>query len=141
MPFGLDEQTLDELVSFLADYSNDPLAFVQAVFPWGQGELENRSGPEPWQADILTRIGDGLSPSDAVLEAIASGHGVGKSALVSWIILWSVSTAADTRVVVTANTETQLKTKTWAELAKWYRLFIGRDLFKLEATSLFSVDG
>jgi hypothetical protein len=141
MPLDLDEQTLDELVSFLANYSNDPLAFVQAVFPWGQGELENRTGPEPWQADILTRIGVGLSPSDAVLEAIASGHGVGKSALVSWIILWSVSTAADTRVVVTANTETQLKTKTWAELAKWYRLFIGRDLFKLEATSLFSVDG
>jgi len=75
-----------------------------------------------------------------VLEAVASGHGVGKSALVSWIILWSMSTATDTRGVVTANTETQLKTKTWAELAKWYRLFIGRPLFKLEATSLASVD-
>jgi hypothetical protein len=74
------------------------------------------------------------------LEAIASGHGVGKSALVSWIILWAVSTFVDARGVVTANTEVQLKTKTWAELAKWHRLFIFRDLFKLEATSLSAVE-
>lgn len=136
----LDEITLDQLVDWLADHSADPLQFVLDAFPWGQGELLNRAGPEPWQATILGRIRDGLSLHDAVLEAIASGHGVGKSALVSWIILWALSTKRDTRGVVTANTETQLKTKTWAELAKWYRLFIARDLFKLEATSIFSID-
>jgi hypothetical protein len=136
----LDEATLDELVDWLALKSGDPLSFVREAFPWGQGELSNRTGPEPWQEGILGRIRDGLSPDHAVLEAIASGHGVGKSALVSWVILWALSTKRDTRGVVTANTETQLKTKTWAELAKWHRLFIGRDLFKLEATSIFSID-
>jgi hypothetical protein len=30
-----------------------------------------------------------------------------------------------------------LKTKTWAELSKWYQLFIARDLFTLTATALF----
>jgi hypothetical protein len=60
--------------------------------------------------------------------------------LVAWIILWAISTETDTRGVVTANTETQLKTKTWAELAKWFRLFIGNPLFRLEATSIFSRD-
>lgn len=110
------------------------------MFPWGRGELAGRSGPEPWQEGVLGRIRDGLSPNHAILEAIASGHGVGKSALVSWIILWAVSTKVDTRGVVTANTETQLKTKTWAELAKWHRLWIFRDLFKLEATSLFAIE-
>lgn len=60
------------------------------------------------------------------------------SALVSWIMLWAISTHEDTRGVVTANTEGQLRSKTWAELAKWYRLFIGKDMFKLTATSLFS---
>ena len=136
----LDEHDLDALVDFLAEFAHDPLGFVKAVFPWGEGELARRGGPEPWQAALLFRIGSGLSPSEAVLEAVASGHGVGKSALVSWIILWGMSTSTDTRGVVTANTEVQLKTKTWAELAKWYRLFIGRELFKLEATSIFSVD-
>lgn len=136
----LDPKTLDDLITFLGGFHSRPLDFVLSVFPWGQGELYGRDGPEPWQAEILRRVGEGLSPTHAVLEAIASGHGVGKSALVSWIILWALSTAADTRGVVTANTETQLKTKTWAELAKWYRLFIGKDLFKLEATSIFSED-
>lgn len=133
-------EELDDLIEALAAFSADPLGFVQFAFPWNEGELSGRSGPEPWQADLLRRIGEGLSPHEAVLEAVASGHGVGKSTLVSWIILWALSTATDTRGVVTANTETQLKTKTWAELAKWYRLFIGRPLFKLEATSIFSVD-
>jgi len=60
------------------------------------------------------------------------------SSLVAWIIIWAISTCRDTRGVVTANTETQLKTKTWPELAKWFRLFIGRNLFRLEASGIFS---
>jgi hypothetical protein len=42
--------------------------------------------------------------------------------------------------VVTANTEVQLKTKTWAELGKWYNLFIAKDHFQLTATALLSRD-
>jgi len=129
-----------ELLASMADYDHDPLEFVKDVFPWNVGLLANSNGPEPWQQEVLERIRDGLSPNDAILHAVASGHGVCKSSLVAWIILWAISTEVDTRGVVTANTETQLKTKTWPELAKWYRMFAGRSLFKLEATSLFSTD-
>lgn len=59
------------------------------------------------------------------------------SAEVSWLILWAISTHADTRGVVTANTDTQLRTKTWAELGKWYQLFIARQLFTLTATAIY----
>jgi hypothetical protein len=59
---------------------------------------------------------------------------------VAWIILWALSTKKDTVGVVTANTETQLKTKTWAGLAKWHRLFIASHWFTLTATSIYSVD-
>jgi hypothetical protein len=45
--------------------------------------------------------------------AVASGHGIGKSALVAWIILWAMSTLHDSRGMVSANTEGQLRTKTW----------------------------
>jgi hypothetical protein len=128
------------LISELAIYDNDPLGFVQWAFPWGEGELWDKAGPEPWQSALLARVGANLSIATAIQEAVASGHGVGKSTLVAWLVLWAMSTATDTRGVVTANTETQLKTKTWVELAKWYRLFIGRELFRLEATSIFSVD-
>lgn len=60
------------------------------------------------------------------------------SALVAWIILWALSTYEDTRGVVTANTETQLRTKTWSELSKWYRLFIAKHWFELTATAIYA---
>lgn len=140
---------LKQIIVFLAEFTNDPLRFVKAVFKWGEGELANFNGPDEWQIGILTYIGDRLKTGtmnvgDAVSlvirVAIASGHGIGKSALVSWIILWAIGTYEDTKGVVTANTEKQLTTKTWAELAKWHRLFIGKDCFELTATALFSVD-
>jgi len=62
------------------------------------------------------------------------------SALVSWLILWSMSTCVDCKGVVTANTEVQLRTKTWSELAKWHRLAINGHWFKLTATALFRDD-
>lgn len=131
-----------DLIEELAQFSSDPLGFVLFAFPWGEpGELDGAVGPEPWQVKLLTQLGEGvITTEDAVRLARTSGHGIGKSACVSWIILWAVSTFEDTKGVVTANTENQLKTKTWVELAKWYRLFIGRDLFKMTATALFSSD-
>jgi hypothetical protein len=125
------------------DCSRDPLLFVQRAFPWGEigSELEHEDGPDKWQADILEQIRDGLlTPTDALRVAVASGHGVGKSGLVSWLILWGLSTFEDAKGVVTANTEVQLRTKTWSEVGKWYRLFIARHWFTMTATSLYSVD-
>lgn len=128
------------LLDWLASVSDDPLAFVLGAFEWGTDTLSRSAGPEQWQIDILEWVRQGLPLEEAVQLATASGHGVGKSALVAWLILWAISTREDTRGVVTANTETQLKTKTWAELGKWYNLFIGRSLFYLSATAIFSVD-
>ncbi len=133
----------DELIAELAEFSKDPLGFVHFAFPWGEPgtELEKEDGPDEWQTIFLASLREGLITVDEAIQlARTSGHGVGKSALVSWIILWSMSTFEDTRGVVTANTENQLKTKTWVECAKWFRLFIGRDMFKFTATAIFARD-
>jgi hypothetical protein len=119
----------------------DPLGYVMFAFPWGVAgtALADEKGPEPWQRDILERLGAGLMTTpEAVRAAVASGHGVGKSALVAWIVLWALSTLRDTRGVVTANTEGQLRTKTWPELAKWYGLCLNRSWFSYSATALAS---
>lgn len=133
---------LPRLLEWLASCKSDPLAFVMGAFRWGEsGDLAEFSGPEEWQRDILEAIRVGLlTPNEAIQLATASGHGIGKSALVAWIILWGFTTYPDTIGVVTANTETQLKTKTWAELGRWYNRFIGKELFYLTATALLSVD-
>src|SRR5215469_7416120 len=124
-----------------AEYSKDPYGFVLGAFPWDGGHsLINGRFPEPWQRELLQSIGTGLlTPEVAIREAAVSGNGVGKSTLVAWIILWALVTREDTRGVITANTETQLKTKTWAELGKWFNLFEGRDYLKLTATAIYTL--
>ena len=118
-----------------------PLPWVRAAFDWGKGELLDYDGPDTWQREILEDIGAGILTVDQALRiAVASGHGIGKSALVAWIILWALSTMPDTKGVVTANTEIQLKTKTWAELAKWHRLAFNSKLFTFAATAIYSSD-
>jgi hypothetical protein len=132
----------DLLIEELAQWAYDPYGFVLWNYPWGEpGELEAYDGPNGWQADVLQKVGSGVLTLDqAVQIAVTSGHGVGKSALVSWLLDWAQSTCEDTRGVVTANTENQLKTKTWVEVAKWHRLGLTKQLFKLTATARFSVD-
>lgn len=119
----------------------DPLGYVMYAFPWmvpGK-PLAEEDGPEEWQKAVLRRLGEGLLTTDEALrEAIASGHGIGKSALVAWIIHWALATVIDTRGVVTANTEGQLRTKTWPELAKWHAMAINRGWFALTATAMYS---
>lgn len=133
-----DEALIEELGSF----AYDPLGFVLWAFPWGEpGELARFDGPVKWQREILSALGSGLLTLDKAIQlATKSGHGIGKSALVAWITWWAYSTFPGTRGVVTANTENQLKTKTWVEIAKWHRLFIASSLFKCTATALFTVD-
>jgi hypothetical protein len=132
-----------DLIDELGGFSSDPVGFVYWAFPWGEPgtELQEWPGPQVWQVQVLQDLADGLIDiSQALQIARTSGHGIGKSALVAWIILWAISTLEDTKGVVTANTENQLKTKTWAEVAKWHRLFIARDFFKMTATALFAND-
>jgi len=128
-----------ELLEECATFTSDPVGFVLWAFPWGEegSILANEKGPERWQREVLNRIGEGcVSAEQAIRIARCSGHGIGKSALVSWIILWAIATFEDTKGVITANTETQLKTKTWAELSKWFSLFIAKDCFDFTATRI-----
>lgn len=131
------------LIEGLAKYRNDPLGFTYWNWSWGEAgtELASAKGPQAWQREVLKSLGEGLLTIDeAILIARASGHGIGKSALVAWIICWALFTMVDTKGVVTANTENQLKTKTWAEVAVWHRRSLCADMFKFTATALFSRD-
>ena len=136
---------LNELIEELVSYRYDPRGFVRWGFPWGEEgtELAERTNIfEPWQDRAIGHLQEvaedwkrGIYEPARI--CVTSGHGIGKSAWVSWINLWALGTAEDTRGVLTAGTETQLKTKTWVELAKWKRLFLASELFDMTATALF----
>jgi hypothetical protein len=132
-------ETLEEIADELVACRSDVELFVEKMFDWNAPELAGK-GPERWQRDVLRAIRDGLPLGKAVRIAVASGHGVGKTALTSWICLWAMSTCRDCRGILTASNEAQLSTRNRAELRKWYRLFRGRPFFDLTATALISAD-
>jgi hypothetical protein len=130
----------EELGELVESWVGKPLKFVMEAFPWGEEGtiLENKDGPDEWQKKVLGEIEDGqLKPEEALKIAVASGHGIGKSACVSWIILYCMNTMPHLNGVVTANTEDQLKTKTFYELNKWYDLMLTKDWFKCTADKIY----
>lgn len=135
-----------QLASDIGRFYNDPLGFVKYVFAWKEGELAEHEGPDQWQTTVLSKIKEELEKridkpdlDTAIRLAVASGHGVGKSALVSWLILWFISTRPMCQIVCTANTQSQLSGKTWREVNRWLRLAINRHHFIWTATKLYHV--
>lgn len=127
-----------QVIQKMAEFQYDPYGYVIFAFPWGEGVLEGH-WPRQWQINFLNEVGaiakerdfDGVNAVLPILMSVASGHGIGKSALVSWIIKWIMDTRPHAKGTVTSNTSDQLKTKTWAELAKWHNMSITRDIFEI----------
>jgi hypothetical protein len=140
---GLPQTSFEvELANDIAEFYDDPLGFVYYAFEWGVGELEDMDGPDVWQAQQMERIRQKFEedPEATIREAVASGHGIGKGTETAWIILWAMSTRPHLNGVVTANTTTQLNTKTWRELALWHKRSINRHWFTWTATKFFHVE-
>lgn len=97
-------------------------------------------GPDQWACEFLDQVGDEVrkrrfdgakilgvdprtnNPFTAIRFSTASGHGIGKSVLVAWLIKWIFDTRPFSKGTVTAGTADQLRTKTWAELGKWHKM-------------------
>lgn len=129
------------LANDIAGFTHDPLGHALYSYPWAT-RLLTAKGPRKWQRDVMNEIGDHLANPATRFQpcriARASGHGIGKSALISMIVKWALDTCEDTRIVFTANTEGQLLTKTMPEITKWHNLSITREWFKATATALIS---
>lgn len=148
-------KTEEQLAEEIGSYYYDPYGWVMFSYPWGEptladgspNALANKRGPEAWQKRLLDQLGEHLRENRDIKElgcdyniwrsARASGHGVGKSAVVAWTIQFFMSTRPDTRIGVTANTANQLETKTWPELSKWHKMLINKHWFTWTATTYY----
>lgn len=128
------------LAEDLGSFTHDPMGAVLYGFPWGEGDLSDSAGPRGWQKNVLDAVGSHLgNPETRFMPfkcAVSSGHGIGKSALVSWIIWWGLSTFEDCKIIVTANTKGQLDTKTQPEVSKWFRLAVNAEWFDVHVASI-----
>jgi hypothetical protein len=124
--------------------ANDPLKFVLYVFPWGERgtPLEHHPGPRKWQREVLQDLtrhikdNDGKVDFDTFRMATSSGRGIGKSALVSWLVIWMISTRIGSTTIVSANSEAQLRSVTWAEITKWLAMSINSHWYEIAATRI-----
>ena len=131
-------------MSRLWSLADDPEKFVLFAFPWRQANtpLATHDGPRKWQRDVLRSItahiaeNKGAVQMDTLRQAVASGRGIGKSALVSWLILWMLTTRIGSSVIVSANSEAQLRSVTWGELTKWTTMLINSHWWEVSATKL-----
>lgn len=133
------KQEQEELQEACVRFANDPIGFTRFMYDWGHGQLAEWEGPDKWHQEVGQVIKDYLEgPDELPLQiAVASGHGAAKTAFVGWLIHWFMSCRPHPQVVCTANTETQLNTKTWRELAKWHKLSANKEWFDWTATSYY----
>ena len=136
---GLSAKELDQLAAIAAKCRYDPLLWAETAWAWGQGDLKGKD-IRAWQADIMDEIAKHLADPATRYQplkiAVASGHGIGKSAEMGMISNWAMSCHRGARVVITANTEGQLRTKTSPEIAKWFSTSITAPLFEIDTLSI-----
>lgn len=133
-----------EIIDLAASCQFDPVRWSHVAWDWGEGELSDYDGPRDWQADIFGQIKAHLSDPETRFQplqiAVASGHGIGKSACMGMVSNWAMSCWDDAKIVTTANTDGQLRTKTAPEIGKWFRMSITSHWFDVQATSIKSRD-
>jgi len=142
----------EQLVARILQFRDDPLGFVLYAFPWGKpnSPLEHHAGPRQWQRDALIQIRDHILENQRKVThgdmpelmklARASGRGIGKSAFLAWISIWLFSCLPSATVIVSANTEQQLKSTTFPEIRKWATMAIHSRWFEHQAMSLRPAD-
>jgi hypothetical protein len=103
----MSQPTSNPFIEFLNKYKNDPVLFCQNVLG-----VE----PDDWQKELMIAIADGERKI-----SVRSAHGVGKSSVASWIMLHTLLTNYDCKVIVTAPTSSQLFDALFAELSRWIK--------------------
>ena len=134
----------DDLIEAAVQFQYDPNGWALFAWDWGVGPLAGLSGPREWQEDIneviRTHLENPQTRYQPLRIAVASGHGIGKSAEMGMLSNWAMSCFEGCKIVTTANTETQLRTKTAPEIGKWFRSSITAHWFDVQSMSIKARD-
>lgn len=87
-------------------YADHPVEFVEDIIG---------ATPDEEQAKILRSVAQNQMTS------VRSGHGVGKSTVEAWTVIWFMVTRPFPKIPCTAPTQHQLFDILWAEVSKWLR--------------------
>lgn len=138
------EQVRDIILYHVGACQHDPLRWIKFAWDWRRGPLSDVDGPRVWQRQVAEKIGAHLQDPKKrytpLQIAVASGHSIGKSSLMGMLTHWAMSCFDESRIMMTANTENQLRTKTAPEVGKWFRTSINSAWFDVQSTSIKALD-
>lgn len=132
MEVGDEEDEVSSYHTFQKKYHDAPVGFVRDCFIW----TEQESGAADYQEVAMTELAQFRRVS------LRGPHGLGKTAMMAWIILWFALTrdGEDWKIPCTASAWRQLSKFLFPELHKWARRLkwevIGRAPFKNNAELL-----
>jgi hypothetical protein len=137
-------QDESEILTQVLTFRADPWGFVNWCYPWNEEgtPLAGVSGPRDWQREELIAIGKHVQEQEFAKEnglplkvwrsAYSAGRGPGKSALLMMLAHWHCSVHLGSTTTVAANTETQMRSKTFAELGKWIGMSVNYHWWNVE---------
>lgn len=98
------DPTIERARAKLLGWRADPVLFVRQALG---------AEPDEWQRGFLVDA----AGNDRI--AVRSGHGVGKSTGLAWLILWFMNTRFPCKVPITGSNFDQLKATLWSEVRSW----------------------
>lgn len=93
--------------------------FCKTVSPTWFGDFEEGKHITWQQYLVLVGIEKAIRNEVPWRISIVSGHGIGKTALLSWIILWFLFTHPMAKQATTSPSKEQMYDVLWSELKKW----------------------
>ncbi len=105
------------------EFQKSPLKFID--WAWGltpeRDNLKFVKGKHlTWQQhDILLTVENALKKGQIKRISISSGHGIGKSTTLAWLIIWHLFCFEDSQVPCTAPSFDQMHDVLWREVANW----------------------
>lgn len=107
------------------DSDGNPLAFATGVLGFALPTETPAAGQpqlEQWQYEFLRDFYTDAEgkPTDSPRHSVRAGHGVGKGTLIAILALWFPLTHHDSKAVLTANSQDQLRDNNWPEIRKWH---------------------
>jgi phage terminase large subunit len=103
-------------------FRNSPIYFIEKMWKLKPTEGTFVKGEHiTWQqVKILEAVENSLKDGKKRI-SVAAGHGIGKTCLLSWLILWYLFVNKDAQVACTAPTSEQMHDVLWKEIALWLR--------------------
>lgn len=104
----------EDVFEQFAPFRDDPAGLVQHCL--GDVSARRRSDDSRYQEEFLASV------AEFPRNVLVSGHGIGKSTIIAWLVIWFLLTRALSRVVIVCpEYNRQIKAVVFAEIRKWVR--------------------